>query len=104
MSEQDNNKRKNLGTIPVAKLEKMAQWKAYTTASEKFSAAKQASSEAKQAVRDALKKRVASLKGVENLEFYMNAEGDAITVYELPKSESGASTRKRRTVEILDFA
>jgi hypothetical protein len=80
MSELDNNKRKNLGTLPIAKLEKMAQWKTYATASAAFAKAKQASSEAKSAVREALKKRVSSLKSVENLEFYVNADGEHLRI------------------------
>ncbi len=97
-TDNNNAKRKSLGTIPISKLESQKVWKAYWMSAQEFSRAKAASSANKQAVKELLKKHIPSLKNVTELEFFVQADNTSISLYEVFKTP-----RKSRATAELDF-
>ena len=85
-----NQKSRVIGTLPIAKLQKLAEFKSWQSCSESFSRAKEASAEAKQKFRDALRKGAPALKDVEHLEF--GVHGSSLQIFEKRPRE-----RSRRT-------
>ena len=95
MSEDDS--RKTLGVIPISKLQNFKEFKAWQSASENFSKAKQASATAKNQMRELIRKRVPLLKDEEDIEFLMSASGTDITVF---RSNKKTASRSRKVEEL----
>jgi hypothetical protein len=94
---ESENKRTSLGVIPVTKVAKLPEFKQWQSASEKFSAAKSESQQAKERMRAALKKRVPQLASIDNLDFLLI--GEEISVYSVPTKATGA---RKRSAMLLD--
>jgi predicted DNA-binding protein (UPF0278 family) len=87
--------RKSIGILSVSKVAKMPEFKQWQKDSEAFSAAKTASSESKEKLRQALRRKIPQLKDVENIDVLL--VGEELTVYQVSKD---TATRKRNVTEL----
>jgi hypothetical protein len=94
MVDDVEKKRSNIGVIPISKLSKSPEWRSYSEASKAFSLAKEKSLEAKQAVRELLRKKSGALSNLERLEF--TVIGDHLQVFE----RKGRKSPRSRSNEI----
>ena len=100
MADEGNKRMKSIGVIPISKLTSLKEFKAWQEASEKFSAAKEASKVAKAKLRDVLKRHSSALKNVENVDFLMASNGKDLNIYQINRSP----TTRKRNVDELEFA
>src|SRR5271157_147285 len=89
-------KRRTLGSISVARFQKLAEWKQFEAASQEFSSARQKVNASKNKFRETLKKHSQSLADIEHLDFVVS--GKEITVFE----KLGTGKRQRGQKEELD--
>jgi hypothetical protein len=99
-SSNNNQRSRSLGQIPITKLAKMAEFRNYQSCSADFSKAKQASAEAKEKMRNALRKGSPQLKDVEHLEFTVSHDGQSLNVFEKLRRNA---TRRRSAENEIQF-
>ena len=94
----EDKKTRHLGIISIDKFQKLAEWKAYSAASQEFAKAKATSQQAKSRMKEALRKHAPQLKEVENIEFVVMPSGKEISVFEQLKT-----SRRRWEINELEF-
>ena len=90
-------RRKSVGVIPISKLDKSKEFRAYMEASRNFSDAKTRASDAKEAMKVVLKKRSASLSNLSSFDFTIH--GDSVQVFE--RIGGGGQRRATRKNELV---
>jgi hypothetical protein len=87
-SNQKKPKTKELCDIQIVKLEKASEWKAYKATAAKFSEAKDASIEAKEAMRQFLRQKLPDI--LKNKDFDFKEKGKTeITIFEILEPKAG---------------
>jgi hypothetical protein len=91
--------RKTIGSIPVSKLAKSPEFRSYMECSKAFSAAKAKSLEAKEAVRELLRKKSTTLRDLEGaLEF--SVSGDSLQIFEIKGQKGRRGRGAAREIEL----
>jgi hypothetical protein len=98
MEENGNQKRRTIGMVPVAKVSKVAEWKAFEAASKEFSESKAKLTASKDKFRTVLRKHSPALNDVENLEYQVSVDRSQIIIYEKLEARK-RQTSGRREIE-----